>query len=132
MYNLKNLQNFHFNYIVVYTIYSYILSLFYMCSLCTLTATAGNDITIIGTNFDTVASNHNITIGGVECVPKSSTTTRIICTVGSGPAGSYPIEIILASKGCTHNANGNVTFTYPFQLSSVSPLSSNLGGISEF
>lgn len=95
-----------------------------------IAATAGSDITITGTNFDTVFSNHNVTIGGVECTPKSSTTTQIVCTVGSGPAGSYPIEIVLASKGCTSNANGLVSFTYPFQLASVSPLTSNLGGIS--
>ena len=94
-----------------------------------ISATAGSDITITGTNFDTVFSNHNISIGGVDCTPKSSSTTQIVCTVGSGPAGSYPIEIVLASKGCTYNANGLVTFTYPFQLSSVSPLSSNLGGM---
>jgi hypothetical protein len=99
---------------------------------CTFTESAGNDITIVGTNFDTVPSNHNITIGGVECTPKSSTATQIVCTVGSGPAGSYPIEIVRVAKGCTHNANGNVAFTYPFQLSSVSPLSSNLGGIVKF
>lgn len=95
-----------------------------------IAATAGSDITITGTNFDTVFSNHNVTIGGVECTPKSSTTTQIVCTVGSGPAGSYPLEIVLASKGCTSNANGLVSFTYPFQLASVSPLTSNLGGIS--
>ena len=95
-----------------------------------LTGSPGNtEITIAGTGFDTTHGNNNVTIGDKSCTTTSATATQIVCEVGDGPRGTFPVMVDIASAGSAENAGNNITFTYNFQISSVSPTTCSIGGI---
>lgn len=58
----------------------------------------------------------------------SSNSTEIVCTVGDGPTGSFPVMVNVAGSGLAENVNNSVMFTYQFSIQSMAPRSVSLGG----
>ncbi|XP_062574409.1 fibrocystin-L-like [Saccostrea cucullata] len=85
-------------------------------------------ITINGTGFHGNHSLNSVMIGGVQCVTVSSNNTEIVCRVGDGPTGTYPVMVSVAGLGNAENTNNSVTFSYQFSIQSMAPSSVSLGG----
>lgn len=67
-------------------------------------------------------------IGGVACVTSSSNDTHIVCRVGDGETGTFPVMVNVEGLGNAENTNNSVTFTYQFSIQSMAPSSVSLGG----
>ncbi|XP_061168814.1 fibrocystin-L-like [Saccostrea echinata] len=85
-------------------------------------------ITINGTGFHGNHSLNSVMIGGVPCVTVTSNSTEIVCRVGDGPTGTYPVMVNVAGLGKAENTNNSVTFSYQFSIQSMVPTSVSLGG----
>ncbi|HMC69270.1 MAG TPA: IPT/TIG domain-containing protein, partial [Mycobacteriales bacterium] len=65
---------------------------------------AGTSVTINGTNFDAIAANDLVVIGGAPAVVTSATTTRLIATVAAN-AITGPISVTTTGGTATAAAN---------------------------
>ncbi len=81
----------------------------------------GTLLTIIGTNF---GAESFMTVGGVECAPKSIAPTRVTC---ESPPGVGPQTVALRSVGVTSNAPQSFTYNAPL-ISMLSPSSGPAAG----
>ena len=59
----------------------------------------------------------HVTIGGVVCDVVRSSDTEIACTLGNNTADSYPIELLIDSRGLAANTTN---FNYELIVSSLS------------
>lgn len=102
---------------------------FYLPSVLKGTAALGTSVMIEGTGFTDEKSEITVTIGGVVCAVKESSTTRITCDVGNGPVGSHPVLVTVEGKG---HSSGHAEFTYTTDITAVYPTAGSLGGLSIF
>ncbi|KAK3107032.1 hypothetical protein FSP39_005622 [Pinctada imbricata] len=87
------------------------------------------EVTIDGTGFQSDHSKNKVMIGGATCTTKaSSTTTQLVCDVGDGPRGAYPVQVTVEGKGAAQNINDGVKFTYQFSITAAAPLTCGVGG----
>jgi hypothetical protein len=78
--------------------------------------TAGQSITIAGTDFGLSASDDSITVGGVPCGHPFGTSSTIVCEL---PPGQGTVPIVVTANG-ERSAVFNYTYGAPV-ISSVSP-----------
>jgi len=79
-------------------------------------STAGQSITIAGTDFGLSASDDTITVGGVPCGRPFGTSSSIVCQL---PPGQGTVPIVVTANG-ERSAVFNYTYGAPV-ISSVSP-----------
>ena len=84
---------------------------------------AGQTLTITGSNF--VSGQTSISIGGTPCAITNITSTSIVCTVGSSPAGNQPVIASVVTSG---RSASSTQFQYTLQVSSASPSQGSFGG----
>ncbi|KAK3107766.1 hypothetical protein FSP39_021797 [Pinctada imbricata] len=101
-------------------------------TITSISPTSGNpgvaEVTITGTGFSGAHANNAVTIGNTACTTKSSTSTQIVCDVGDGPKGTYPVQVAIQGTGSAQNSGNSVTFTYNFQISGATPTTCSIGG----
>ncbi|CAF0745209.1 unnamed protein product [Adineta steineri] len=85
--------------------------------------TVGQALTISGSNF--IAGQTSVTIGGTICTITSVSSTSIVCTVNSSPAGSQPVIVTVSSTGVSASTN---QFQYNLQVSIATPARGSFGG----
>lgn len=90
------------------------------------TGSAGNNIVISGTGFDTNNSGNKVTVGDKDCTVSSSTATQISCTTDASlSGGSHPVVVDVTGKGSTNN---NTLFTITFAISGINPADGSIAG----
>ena len=89
----------------------------------------GTVITVTGNGF---TASTTVEIGGVACTPVTGqTSTSLSCTVQATPAGTYPVNVIIAGSGLAYVTPQNVSttsFTSSLSVTGVAPLASSYGG----
>ena len=85
--------------------------------------TSGQQLTVTGSNF--IINETTVTIGNVSCVITDISSSSIICTLGSSPAGNQPVIVSVTSMG---QSNSNIEFQYALQLDNISPSQGSYGG----
>ncbi|HEV8433394.1 MAG TPA: IPT/TIG domain-containing protein [Thermoanaerobaculia bacterium] len=86
----------------------------------------GTSVTINGTNFDAVAANDVVVIGGVPAVVTSATTTRLIATVAS-TAVTGPVSVTTIGGTATSTTNFTVLIYRSLQFTSSATTIQNGG-----
>ena len=102
-------------------------------ALLTLASATDNDnnviLTITGTGFTTGINNYDVKIGSTPCIVTSASTTEIACQLSPGPAGTYPLEVIVKSKGrASQPTSGQLQHTVSLQIFSNEPSDGSIGG----
>uniref|UniRef100_A0A3P8VF56 PKHD1 like 1, tandem duplicate 2 n=1 Tax=Cynoglossus semilaevis TaxID=244447 RepID=A0A3P8VF56_CYNSE len=83
-------------------------------------------LTISGSGFSSV--NAFVTVGPAECDVESTTTT-VVCRLGSASAGTYPVSVSFPSLGQARYVDNIIPeFTIQLLVSSLSPLTGSLAG----
>ena len=86
-------------------------------------------LTITGTGFTTGINNYDVKIGSTPCIVTSASTTEIVCQLSPGPAGTYPLEVIVKSKGrASQPLSGQLQHTVSLQIFSNDPSAGSIGG----
>lgn len=89
------------------------------------TVRAGQLVTLQGNFPSGTLSSCEVKIGDALCTTSEASTSQIECTVPSIPAGSYPVSLIINTKG---KAKSSVKLTIDLVLTSISPSESGHGG----
>ena len=101
-------------------------------SLVSLTDSLDGDeviLTITGTGFTTGLANYEVTVGKTACLLRSATTTEITCQLAPGPAGTFPLQVIVKNKGKARQpAGGTLQHTVSLQILGNTPADGSLGG----
>ena len=84
----------------------------------------GDEVIITG-QFTGDSDTTRVYIGTSQCSVSSVTSTNITCTVAANFVGSYQVNVIIADQG---RADGDVTFQYLLQLTSVSLMEGSFAG----
>ncbi|XP_045210443.2 fibrocystin-L-like isoform X2 [Mercenaria mercenaria] len=92
-------------------------------SLNPLSGIAGNTLTISGSNLN--GGEVTVSLDDANCDVSVSTSSQILCTLGSHPTGSVPVSVHVAGKG---RSNVDKKFEYQLTLSSISPNEGSTGG----
>eukprot|EP00741_Cyanophora_paradoxa_P018665 tig00021073_g18015.t1 len=82
---------------------------FSLTSISPISGSQGDVISITGTFF--TGASYNITIGSATCASPSVTDTEITCTLGSGAAGIYGVEVAVGDLGLVPS-DPPLNFTY--------------------
>ena len=86
-------------------------------------------LTITGTKFTTGLENYEVMVGDTPCMVQSASTTEIKCLLAPGPAGTFPLEVIVKSKGKARQpVSGQLTHTVSVKIISNSPSDGSIGG----
>ena len=90
----------------------------------------GSDVilTITGTGLTTGLSNYVVTVGETPCIMRSASTSEISCQLSPGPAGTFPIEVIVKSKGRAKQPVSPLQHQVSVQIISNEPSDGSLGG----
>ncbi|CAL8298854.1 unnamed protein product [Lota lota] len=83
-------------------------------------------VTVTGSGFG--GQNASIMIGDAKCEVQEVTSTTQVCSVGSAPAGTYPVWVTFPSLGWARYQGDVLNFTYLLNVSSISPLSGSVAG----
>ncbi|GHU07981.1 hypothetical protein FACS189431_3410 [Alphaproteobacteria bacterium] len=86
----------------------------------------GTLITITGTNFDTIAGNTTVSVGGNDCLIQSITAIQITCTTAGHSAGQVDVEV--STTGGSVTLQDAFQYLSPPSLSSINPSSGPTGG----
>ena len=86
----------------------------------------GQMVTISGTGFSPFSGDNIVRVGGSQCVVDSFNETTIQCTLGANFVGNHEVEVTVSGVG---NANGDVSFFYTLEVSSISPVTGSLAGL---
>ncbi|KAM4026998.1 fibrocystin-L isoform 2-T2 [Anomaloglossus baeobatrachus] len=93
---------------------------------------SGEDELLIinGTGFSNSTANDTtyVTVGNNTCAILDLTDTMIECQVQKTSGGTYPISVYIAELGFAASQGGNLTFTYPITVSSITPSSGSSAG----
>ena len=89
---------------------------------------AGTIITITGTNFSSSPTENSVYIGGMICPILEANETFITCTAGPNVAGTYDVNVLVASSGFSI-IDGNATFEYTLTIDRLyNSTSGSIGG----
>ena len=91
----------------------------------------GSDVvlTISGTGFTTGLGNYVVKVGETPCIMRSATASEITCQLSPGPAGTFPIEVTVKSKGRAKQPDGgSLQYTVSVRIISNEPSDGSLGG----
>ena len=86
----------------------------------------GQMVTISGTGFSSIAVENIVRVGGSQHEVDTSTETTIQSTLGVNFAGNHEVEVTVSGVG---NADGDVSFFYTLEVSSLSPVKGSLAGL---
>ena len=79
---------------------------------------AGTEITITGTGFDSQKEKVTVNIGAASCGVVSSSETEIKCTAGASLVGLFPVLVHVEGKG---RSDQRSEFEYQLLVNSISP-----------
>lgn len=88
---------------------------------------SGMTLTFAGTGFSTTASSNTVVIGtSGSCTVTAATTTSLTCTIAAAPAGTYSVQVYVASKGLA-TTSSSLSATISLQITSISPIQGGAG-----
>ena len=86
-------------------------------------------LTITGTGFTSGLGDYEVKVGETPCLLRSADTTEITCQLAPGPAGTFPLQVIVKSKGAAKQPDGGaLQHTVSLQITGNSPDDGSLGG----
>ena len=86
-------------------------------------------LTIAGTGLTSGINNYEVMVGETPCIVASADTAGITCQLGPGPAGTFPVEVIVKSKGrAAQPGAGQLQHTVQVQIISNEPADGSIGG----
>ena len=86
----------------------------------------GQEATISGSGFSSLAEDNSVMIGGSECVASASSENTIQCTLGANFVGDHELVVSVSGMG---DAMGDVDFSYLLEVDSISPTEGSLAGL---
>ena len=90
------------------------------------TTSGSIQLTITGTGFSLVSSENIVAVGKLACEIVSSTETQITCSLEAGPAGVYPVSVVVVNAGL---ATGEpLTHEVAMEVFSNTPDAGSAGG----
>ena len=91
-------------------------------------ATDSTVLTISGHDFGDDVTNNTVVIGDESCVILSSSSTVIECQIGQGKPGQHRVEVYVYPYGSAVHTEGDIYFSYEFDVDDSKPTSGSLAG----
>ena len=86
-------------------------------------------LTISGSKFSSGINNYEVMVGKTPCIVTAASESEITCQLSPGPAGTYPVEVIVKNKGrAAQPEAGQLTYTVSLQIFSNEPSDGSIGG----
>ena len=86
-------------------------------------------LTIAGSGFTTGINNYEVMVGETPCVVATATADEITCQLSPGPAGTFPLEVIVKNKGRAAQPDaGQLQHTVQVTIISNEPSDGSIGG----